>query len=363
MTLAVHLVKRLSVGFALDVSFRAERGVTILFGASGSGKTTILRCVAGLARPDAGRVAIGDRMLFDSDAGVDVPVPARRIGYVFQQLALFPHMTVAQNIGYGLDGAAARASGETRVAEAADSFRISRPARPAAARRSPAASGSGRRWRARSSPTRTRCCSTSRCRRSTTRFSATSWTTSGAGTRRGASRCSTSPTATARRSRSASGSSRSNTGGSLASGSPHEVLDHPAQAPLAALAGFENLFDATVTARRERAGTMTCLLAGTTTELEVPLGVGRGRRRHPRRDSRRRHPARRPRAGRAQRAQRPRAGPCSTAACRAPRWSRRSTPARASPSTSPRAEPRRSACGRRTRLAGHQDLLVPRREY
>ena len=61
----------------------------------------------------------------------------------------------------------------------------------------------------------------------------------------------------------------------VASGSPHEVLDHPAQAPLAALSGFENLFDATVTARHEQAGTMTCLLAGTSTELEVPLGVPR----------------------------------------------------------------------------------------
>jgi molybdate transport system ATP-binding protein len=73
MTLAVHLVKRLPTGFALDVSFLAESGVTILFGASGSGKTTILRCVAGLAQPDGGRIAIGDRTLFDGDSGVRVP--------------------------------------------------------------------------------------------------------------------------------------------------------------------------------------------------------------------------------------------------------------------------------------------------
>ena len=74
------------------MSFLVEGGVTILFGASGSGKTTILRCVAGLTRPDAGRIAIGDRMLFDGDTGLeDVPVRERRIGYVFQQLALFPH--------------------------------------------------------------------------------------------------------------------------------------------------------------------------------------------------------------------------------------------------------------------------------
>ena len=123
MTLAVQLTKRLSSGFALDVSFLAESGVTILFGASGSGKTTILRCVAGLARPDSGRIAIGDRTLFGGDLGMDIPVPDRRIGYVFQQLALFPHLTVADNIGYGLAGLPGTER-HARIMEAADSFRI-----------------------------------------------------------------------------------------------------------------------------------------------------------------------------------------------------------------------------------------------
>jgi molybdate transport system ATP-binding protein len=123
MTLAVQLAKRLPTGFALDVSFLAESGVTILFGASGSGKTTILRCVAGLAQPDAGRIAIGDRTLFNGQSGESVPVPQRRIGYVFQQLALFPHLTVADNIGYGLTNTSS-AERRARVAEAADSFRI-----------------------------------------------------------------------------------------------------------------------------------------------------------------------------------------------------------------------------------------------
>ena len=67
MTLAVASSSGCPPAFTLDVSFRADPGVTILFGASGSGKTTILRCVAGLTRPDAGRVAIGERVLFDSD--------------------------------------------------------------------------------------------------------------------------------------------------------------------------------------------------------------------------------------------------------------------------------------------------------
>lgn len=89
--------------FALDVAFSAVPGFTILFGASGAGKTTLLNCVAGLAIADAGRVSIRGRVLFESSSHVHVPVQDRRIGYVFQSLALFPHMTVEQNVCYGLD--------------------------------------------------------------------------------------------------------------------------------------------------------------------------------------------------------------------------------------------------------------------
>jgi len=271
MTLAVHLVKRLPTGFALDVSFLAESGVTILFGASGSGKTTILRCVAGLAQPDGGRIAIGDRMLFDGDSGVRVPVPHRRIGYVFQQLALFPHLTVADNIGYGLAGMP-RAERRARVAEAAESFRIAnllerRPRQISGGEQQRTALARAlvtnpdallldeplsaldyaiqlhimddlRRW--------------NRERRIPILYVTHSHREAFAlGERLIALE----------------------QGRILASGSPHEVLDHPSQAPLAELAGFENVFDATVTARRDRAGTMHCVLTGSSTELEVPLGV------------------------------------------------------------------------------------------
>src|ERR1700739_3250283 len=78
--------------FTLDVAFQAAPGFTILFGASGSGKTTLLDCIAGLRRPDSGRVSVGERDLFDSSRGVDAPVAQRRVGYVFQSLALFPHL-------------------------------------------------------------------------------------------------------------------------------------------------------------------------------------------------------------------------------------------------------------------------------
>lgn len=87
--------------FTLDVEFDAPPGFTILFGPSGSGKTTLLDCVAGLTLP-LGRIAVGDRSLFDSDKKTDVPVPLRAVGYVLQELALFPHLTVEENIEYGL---------------------------------------------------------------------------------------------------------------------------------------------------------------------------------------------------------------------------------------------------------------------
>jgi len=89
-------------GFSLDVEFSAAPGFTILFGPSGSGKTTLLDCVAGLAAPDSGRIAVGERLWFDVASHVDVPVAKRGVAYVLQDLALFPHLTVEQNTEYGL---------------------------------------------------------------------------------------------------------------------------------------------------------------------------------------------------------------------------------------------------------------------
>ena len=76
--------------------------VTVLFGPSGAGKTTILRCLAGLERPQRGRIAFDDGAWFDAEGGVDLPPQARRVGLLFQDYALFPHLTVAANVGYGL---------------------------------------------------------------------------------------------------------------------------------------------------------------------------------------------------------------------------------------------------------------------
>jgi len=88
--------------FVLEVEFQAAPGFTILFGPSGAGKTTLLDCFAGLAQPDSGRIAIGDRTLFDAAQNINLPGAKRHVGYVFQSLALFPHLTVEQNVQYGL---------------------------------------------------------------------------------------------------------------------------------------------------------------------------------------------------------------------------------------------------------------------
>ena len=88
--------------FILDVSIEVPPGITILFGASGAGKSTLLDCVAGLAHPDEGQVTSGGDVLFDSTARINIPTPRRRIAYVFQTLALFPHLTAKENVAYGL---------------------------------------------------------------------------------------------------------------------------------------------------------------------------------------------------------------------------------------------------------------------
>ena len=85
----------------LGVSFESAGPVTGLFGPSGAGKSTLVNVIAGLARPDKGRIALGDEVLFDSQRGIDIPAHLRRIGYVFQEGRLFPHLSVRKNLDYG----------------------------------------------------------------------------------------------------------------------------------------------------------------------------------------------------------------------------------------------------------------------
>ena len=98
--LELRLTQRFDA-FTLDVAFSAPAGVTALFGRSGSGKTTIVNALAGLLRPDAGRIALDGTVLFDAAARVNIPPHRRRIGYVFQDARLFPHLTVQQNLLFG----------------------------------------------------------------------------------------------------------------------------------------------------------------------------------------------------------------------------------------------------------------------
>ncbi len=100
MTLAVSIKHQLD-GFELDVAFDAPAGLTALFGHSGSGKTSVINGVAGLLKPDAGKISVDDDVLFDSGAGRWVPPHKRRIGYIFQEARLFPHLNVLKNLVFG----------------------------------------------------------------------------------------------------------------------------------------------------------------------------------------------------------------------------------------------------------------------
>ncbi|MDF0599359.1 molybdenum ABC transporter ATP-binding protein [Psychromarinibacter sp. C21-152] len=111
MSLSVDIRHALP-GLALDVRFEAPAGITVLFGRSGAGKTTVVNAVAGLLRPDQGRISVNGRVLFDSGAGVNLPPHRRRLGYVFQEARLFPHMTVRRNLAYGQRFAPKGAGGE-----------------------------------------------------------------------------------------------------------------------------------------------------------------------------------------------------------------------------------------------------------
>ncbi|WP_421694790.1 molybdenum ABC transporter ATP-binding protein [Aestuariivirga sp.] len=100
MSLLVDVRHRLG-SFSLEVSFESLQGLTAVFGASGCGKTSLVNVIAGLLKPDHARIKVGDTTLIDTEAGINLSPPRRRIGYVFQDARLFPHMTVESNLAYG----------------------------------------------------------------------------------------------------------------------------------------------------------------------------------------------------------------------------------------------------------------------
>ena len=102
MSLSVHIKKTMG-DFRLSVDLEHEDGMTGILGASGCGKSMTLKCIAGIEKPDEGRIELNGRVLFDSEKKIHLKPQERRVGYLFQNYALFPNMTVEQNIGCGLN--------------------------------------------------------------------------------------------------------------------------------------------------------------------------------------------------------------------------------------------------------------------
>ncbi|MGB9161366.1 MAG: molybdenum ABC transporter ATP-binding protein, partial [Candidatus Sulfotelmatobacter sp.] len=258
--------------FSLDVEFNAGPGFTILFGPSGAGKTTLLDCVAGLATPDAGRISIGERILFDANTSVQVPVARRGLGYVLQDLALFSHLTVEQNTEYGL-AHLPRSARKQRATAMLQEFRIDH-----LRQQLPAKISGGERQRvalaralvtdpcillldeplaALDASTKARIIDDLRRWNQVHRIPILYVTHS-------------------REEVTALGERVlvMDQGRIIAQGTPHEVLRAPLQETVAQLAGFENIFDAIVESVHEDRGTMTCRLPGETGSsvlLETPL--------------------------------------------------------------------------------------------
>ena len=258
--------------FALDLEFHATPGFTILFGPSGAGKTTLLDCVAGLVMPEAGRITVGERVLLDTEKHIDVPIAKRRVGYVFQDLALFPHYTVEQNVEYGLSHLA-RSERQKRVATILSAFRIN-----LLAKRRPKEISGGERQRvalartlvtdpevllldeplaALDAATKIRIVDDLRA-----------WNEAHSIPILYVTHSRDEVFALGERVLVLDG------GRILAQGTPHEVLAAPRQETVAQLAGFENILDATVDSLHADRGTMTCFLAGkagSPVQLETPL--------------------------------------------------------------------------------------------
>jgi molybdate transport system ATP-binding protein len=123
-----HIVKRFppgpeSAAFHLDIEIEAGPGVTVLYGPSGSGKTLTLDCIAGFIAPGAGRILLDDRILFDAESGVNLRPQQRSCGYVFQNYALFPHMSLRENLAFAAN-ALPRLERHRRIAEQLDRFKL-----------------------------------------------------------------------------------------------------------------------------------------------------------------------------------------------------------------------------------------------
>jgi molybdate transport system ATP-binding protein len=255
--------------FTLDVAFDANSGFTILFGASGAGKTTLLDCIAGLIEPERGKIRVGERLWFDRDAGLNLPVQSRKIGYVFQDLALFPHLSVEQNLAYGI-ASVPRGERDGRISQILESFRI-----PHLRSRKPRQISGGERQRvalaralvtdpsvllldeplsALDAPTKSAIIDDLRIWNAAHRI----------------------PILYVTHSRDEVFALGEQVlvlerGRLVAQGTPHEVMTAPLQETVAQLVGFENIFDAEVISIHSERGTMSCRIANGNLEFETPL--------------------------------------------------------------------------------------------
>lgn len=253
----------------LDVGFQAPPGFTIVFGASGAGKTTLLNCVAGLTRPNAGRIAVDNLVLFDSARHLSMPVAQRRVGYVFQDLALFPHLTAEQNIAYGLAKLQQRER-QSRTSAILESLKIAH-----LRQRKPSDLSGGERQRV----ALARALATDPCVLLLDEPLAALDLRTKAPILEDLRRWNDLhrvPILYVTHSRDEVFALGEHVlvlehGRIIAQGAPHQVMTVPLLETVAQLAGFENIFDATVEATHEDRGTLTCRLESSDVRLETPL--------------------------------------------------------------------------------------------
>ena len=272
VVLSVRVRKRLERkenDFVVDLAFNISAGFTILFGASGAGKTTLLNCIAGLETPDDGAISIAGPVLFDRQQRINLPPQKRNIGYVFQDLALFPHLTAEDNIAYGVSNVN-REDRRKRITAVLEAFRISH-----LASRKPGEISGGERQRvalarglvtdpclllldeplsALDAVTKANILDDLRAWNLTHRVPILYVTHNHDEVFALGERVLV-----------------MENGRIVADGTPHEVMRAPRQETVAQLAGFENIFDAEVLSAHEGRGTMTCRIAGSEMVLETPL--------------------------------------------------------------------------------------------